>query len=193
MKIHLAISLFLCYTAACAWGISTVGERKKRCPCGAFAESESALSESIEASRRLQRQQSRLRRLRLRKRATLRAVTEYGALAQLVARDIRIVEVRGSTPLCSTTETDTLHGCPFSLCGHGASASPAEDNATHWRGKAACDLQWRKSRRRLSQPIRSELRSAESRLYRLRNRFSFLMAGISSAEASPAPRDLNDH
>ena len=27
----------------------------------------------------------------------------YGALAQLVARDIRIVEVRGSTPLCSTT------------------------------------------------------------------------------------------
>ena len=26
----------------------------------------------------------------------------YGALAQLVARDIRIVEVRGSTPLCST-------------------------------------------------------------------------------------------
>ena len=29
---------------------------------------------------------------------------EYGALAQLVARDIRIVEVRGSTPLCSTTK-----------------------------------------------------------------------------------------
>ena len=27
---------------------------------------------------------------------------DYGALAQLVARDIRIVEVRGSTPLCST-------------------------------------------------------------------------------------------
>ena len=26
----------------------------------------------------------------------------HGALAQLVARDIRIVEVRGSTPLCST-------------------------------------------------------------------------------------------
>ena len=26
----------------------------------------------------------------------------YGALAQLVARDIRIVEVRGSIPLCST-------------------------------------------------------------------------------------------
>ena len=26
----------------------------------------------------------------------------YGALAQLVARDIRIVEVRGSTLLCST-------------------------------------------------------------------------------------------
>ena len=29
----------------------------------------------------------------------------YGALAQLVARDIRIVEVRGSTPLCSTSKT----------------------------------------------------------------------------------------
>ena len=28
----------------------------------------------------------------------------FGALAQLVARDIRIVEVRGSTPLCSTTK-----------------------------------------------------------------------------------------
>ena len=70
MKIHLAISLFLCYTAACARGISTVGERMKRCPGGAFAESESALSESIEASRWLQRQQGRLRRLRLRKRAT---------------------------------------------------------------------------------------------------------------------------
>ena len=27
----------------------------------------------------------------------------YGALAQLVARDIRIVEARGSTPLCSTS------------------------------------------------------------------------------------------
>ena len=30
---------------------------------------------------------------------------EYGALAQLVARDIRIVEVRGSTPLCSMMKT----------------------------------------------------------------------------------------
>ncbi len=29
-------------------------------------------------------------------------LTKLGALAQLVARDIRIVEVRGSTPLCST-------------------------------------------------------------------------------------------
>ena len=29
-------------------------------------------------------------------------VTKFGALAQMVARDIRIVEVRGSTPLCST-------------------------------------------------------------------------------------------
>ena len=29
---------------------------------------------------------------------------DYGALAQLVARDIRIVEVRGSTPLCSTSQ-----------------------------------------------------------------------------------------
>ena len=27
----------------------------------------------------------------------------YGALAQLVARNVRIVEVRGSNPLCSTT------------------------------------------------------------------------------------------
>ena len=26
----------------------------------------------------------------------------YNSLAQMVARDIRIVEVRGSTPLCST-------------------------------------------------------------------------------------------
>ena len=28
----------------------------------------------------------------------------YGALAQLVARDIRIVEVSGSNPLCSTSK-----------------------------------------------------------------------------------------
>ena len=48
----------------------------------------------------------------------------YGALAQLVARDIRIVEVRGSTPLCSTTKQDHLNGGPVSLCGHGVSASP---------------------------------------------------------------------
>ena len=28
---------------------------------------------------------------------------DHGALAQLVARNVRIVEVRGSNPLCSTT------------------------------------------------------------------------------------------
>ena len=39
----------------------------------------------------------------------------HGALAQLVARDIRIVEVRGSTPLCST-ETLQINVCKvFSL------------------------------------------------------------------------------
>ena len=32
----------------------------------------------------------------------------YGALAQLVVRYIRIVEVRGSTPLCSTKQTTLL-------------------------------------------------------------------------------------
>ena len=31
-----------------------------------------------------------------------------GALAQLVARDIRIVEVSGSNPLCSTTESPVM-------------------------------------------------------------------------------------
>ena len=44
--------------------------------------------------------------------------SEYGALAQLVARNVRNVEVRGSNPLCSTlmlryqeviTTTDTYH------------------------------------------------------------------------------------
>ena len=45
--------------------------------------------------------------------------TQYGALAQLVARDIRIVEVRGSTPLCSTKKSATHHGWLISLCGHG--------------------------------------------------------------------------
>ena len=34
-------------------------------------------------------------------------VTKFGALAQMVARDIRIVEVRGSTPLCSTQTLGT--------------------------------------------------------------------------------------
>ena len=47
-----------------------------------------------------------------------------------------------------------------------------EDNAKHWRGKAAEGLQWRKSRRRLSQPKRSNLSSGELRLLRLRNRGS---------------------
>ncbi len=31
--------------------------------------------------------------------------TAYGALAQLVARNVRIVEVRGSNPLCSITKS----------------------------------------------------------------------------------------
>ena len=53
-----------------------------------------------------------------------------------------------------------------------ASHPLTEDNATHWRGKAACDLRWRKSRRRLSQQTGSELRSAESRPCLLRNRGS---------------------
>ena len=38
-----------------------------------------------------------------------------GALAQLVARDIRIVEVRGSTPLCSTQNLENQHSQGFSL------------------------------------------------------------------------------
>ena len=40
-----------------------------------------------------------------------------GALAQLVARDIRIVEVRGSTPLCSTKIGRTQ--CPAIFLWHG--------------------------------------------------------------------------
>ncbi len=44
----------------------------------------------------------------------------YGALAQLVARDIRIVEVRGSTPLCSTTaEALILNASAFFVFGQG--------------------------------------------------------------------------
>ena len=39
----------------------------------------------------------------------------YGALAQLVARDIRIVEVRGSTPLCST-KTLQINVCKVFSC-----------------------------------------------------------------------------
>ena len=39
----------------------------------------------------------------------------HGALAQLVVRYIRIVEVRGSTPLCSTKKSATLHGWLISL------------------------------------------------------------------------------
>ena len=34
---------------------------------------------------------------------------KYGALAQLGARNIRIVEVRGSTPLCSTIKGKALN------------------------------------------------------------------------------------
>ena len=33
---------------------------------------------------------------------------EYGALAQLVVRYIRIVEARGSTPLCSTSRVQVF-------------------------------------------------------------------------------------
>ena len=39
----------------------------------------------------------------------------YGALAQLVARDIRIVEARGSNPLCSTQKSEPVIGSDFSL------------------------------------------------------------------------------
>ena len=42
------------------------GERRKRCPSGAFAKGKSDLNESIETSSRLMHQQSLLRRLRLR-------------------------------------------------------------------------------------------------------------------------------
>ena len=99
--------------------------------------------------------------------------TQDGALAQLVARDIRIVEVRGSTPLCSTKKSATQYGRLISLCGHGVSASltPAIPKS-HWRGKAACDLRWRKSRRRLSQTQRPELPNGESGLLSLRTRGS---------------------
>ena len=79
----------------------------------------------------------------------------------------------------------------------------SEGNATHWRGKAADDLQWRKSHRRLSQPIRSDLPSGESRLYRLRIRGStpplttasdgnLVSSGLNEQEASSAVRS-RDH
>ena len=58
----------------------------------------------------------------------------HGALAQLVARDIRIVEVRGSTPLCSTNNPDTLNGCPDLFMRARSVRILAEDNAMHWRG-----------------------------------------------------------
>ena len=38
----------------------------------------------------------------------MRHKTEYGALAQMVARNVRIVEVRGSNPLCSTRNRKSL-------------------------------------------------------------------------------------
>ena len=43
-----------------------------------------------------------LRTIKSRKLPRIHPGPIHGALAQLVARDIRIVEVRGSTPLCST-------------------------------------------------------------------------------------------
>ena len=47
------------------------------------------------------------------------AKISHGALAQMVARDIRIVEVRGSTPLCST-EALQINVCKaFSLPFYG--------------------------------------------------------------------------
>ena len=41
----------------------------------------------------------------------------YGALAQLVVRYIRIVEARGSTPLCSTREKGRPLWTAFFSCG----------------------------------------------------------------------------
>ena len=46
----------------------------------------------------------------------MRHKTEYGALAQMVARNVRIVEVRGSNPLCSTRNRKSLDFQGFFLC-----------------------------------------------------------------------------
>ena len=60
---------------------------------------------------------------------------KFGALAQLVARNVRIVEVRGSNPLRSTTSLPVLQQSrqgffypvgAESACGKGGSGSFAE-------------------------------------------------------------------
>ena len=55
-------------------------------------------------------------------------VTKFGALAQMVARDIRIVEVRGSTPLCSTQNLadQRLQGFFLSVFVNLEYANPAQ-------------------------------------------------------------------
>ena len=89
-----------------------------------------------------------------------------------LARDIRIVEVRGSSPLCSTNKTATLHGWLLCLFRSMGVCPLTEDNATHWRGAGIDDRQWRKSRQFRPQRTGSELPSGESRPCSLRARGS---------------------
>ena len=91
----LAFLSFLCYTpflsGRSAWGISTVGRTNHpylRPTGNQFRKPTIGPMENL-----------------------VGIVTKFWALAQMVARDIRIVEVRGSTPLCSTTGRSVELGC----------------------------------------------------------------------------------
>ena len=61
------------------------------------------------------------------------ARSEYGALAQLVARNVRNVEVRGSNPLCSTKNLRNLRF--FLLISYVCIAKIGDANGTFLRVK----------------------------------------------------------
>ena len=83
--LHLPIAFFLrfCYNdqVLAMWGISTVGRTSLQLFIPAGGSRRKAVSV----------------------RSAQNSTRKFGALAQLVARDIRIVEVRSSNLLCSTT------------------------------------------------------------------------------------------
>ena len=114
LQLALAFSASLCYTAACARGISTVGSARHSHCRGQGFDSPMLHKQSGHPSR----------------------------VSGFVYADME---------------------CPH---------PPAEDYATHWRGAGTDDCQWQKYHQCQPQPIRSELPSGQSRLYRLRNRGS---------------------